>query len=68
MRKLVVWSSVVVLLFASANVFAAAPKAAADTEQVVINCTPGRVTYSTQGYPETPKDLFGTSFYNANGV
>ena len=28
MRKLVVWSSVVVLLFASANVFAAAPKKA----------------------------------------
>ncbi len=50
------------------RLFAAAPKAAADTEQVVINCTPGRVTYSTQGYPETPKDLFGTSFYNANGV
>ena len=45
------------------RLFAAAPKAAADTEQVVINCTPGRVTYSTQGYPETPKDLFGTSFY-----
>ena len=50
------------------RLMAAAPGTTSETEQVVVDRTGDRVTYSTQCFNNDPNFPYGTGHYSANGV